>query len=65
MAVEPGRAYFDVRNRRFRGYFPDAEGPQTYIMEYNTSDEGASFSVHSKNAEATDTQMYSDNTSAF
>lgn len=65
VAIEPGRAYFDVRNRRFRGHFPDAEDPQTYVVEYDTSGEGASFSVRTKGEDAADTQMYSDSTTAF
>lgn len=37
ITIQPGetRAYFDVKNRRYRGRFPESELPVTYIFTYD------------------------------
>lgn len=70
VAVEPGRAYFDVRKRRFRGYFPDADQPQTFVFRYDGRGEDPMFTVHAKDREdgtqgEQDPQMISDSGSPF
>lgn len=68
--VEAGRAYFDVRNKRFRGRFPESDQPQTFVFRYDARGEEPSFTVKAKTAEsepqsAEDPQMISDSGSAF
>ncbi len=36
--VQPGRAYFNINNRRYRGQFPD-DGISTYVFTYDMTDE--------------------------
>lgn len=65
VVVEPGKAYFDVRNRRFRGYFPDADKPSTFVFIYDMSGEKPTFSVMSRDAGSPDPQMISDSHNPF
>lgn len=41
VVIEPGqeKAYFDVKNRRFRGRFPEVEKPVTYVFTLDLSEE--------------------------
>lgn len=41
VVIEPGqeKAYFDVKNRRFRGRFPELNEPATYVFTLDVSEE--------------------------
>lgn len=60
--VEPGRAFFDVRNRRYRGYFPESAGGKPYVFYYDLSGEKPVMSVRTK---ANDDQIISNAKEAF
>ncbi len=36
--LEPGKSYFDVKKRRYRGYFPEKDGKAIYLFTYNLQD---------------------------
>lgn len=36
--LSPGKSYFDIRSRRYRGYFPESRGDTTYVFRYDLSD---------------------------
>lgn len=65
VVVEPGRAYFDVRNQRFRGHFPKTDTPQAYLFTYDTSGESPTFLVGGKSKGQQDPQMVTDSHDPF
>lgn len=48
VSVDPGRAFFDVRNRRYRGYFPDKQDSDPYVFYYDLSGERPKMYVRTK-----------------
>lgn len=67
VVVEPGKAYFDVRNQRFRGHFPESEEPQAFVFLYDTSGENPSFLLKGRSGESEqrDSQIVTDSHSPF
>ena len=49
--VEPGRAFFDLRNRRYRGYFTEETDTTTYVFYYDLNAEKPVLSVVKKSVE--------------
>jgi len=56
VSVDPGRAFFDVRNRRYRGYFPEKADNSPYVFYYDMSGERPKMLVLTK---SNDEQMIS------
>lgn len=54
--VEPGRAYFDVRKRRYRGIFPEKTDTGPYVFYYDLNGERPKMYVRTK---SNDDQMIS------
>lgn len=54
--VEPGRAYFDVRKRRYRGEFPEKSDSDPYVFYYDLNGEKPKMYVRTK---SNDDQMIS------
>lgn len=54
--VEPGRAYFDVRKRRYRGQFPEKSDSDPYVFYYDLNGEKPKMYVRTK---SNDDQMIS------
>lgn len=54
VSVDPGRAFFDVRNRRYRGFFPEKVDQQPYVFYYDLTSERPKMYVRTK---ANDDQM--------
>lgn len=54
--VEPGRAYFDVRKRRYRGQFPEKSDTDPYVFYYDLNGEKPTMYVRTK---SNDDQMIS------
>lgn len=54
--VEPGRAYFDVRKRRYRGQFPEKSDADPYVFYYDLTGEKPKMYVRTK---SNDDQMIS------
>jgi hypothetical protein len=46
--VEPGRAYFDVRKRRYRGHFPEKADTDPYVFYYDLTGEKPKMYVRTK-----------------
>ena len=46
--VEPGRAYFDVRKRRYRGHFPEKTDTDPYVFYYDLNGEKPMMYVRTK-----------------
>lgn len=46
--VEPGRAYFDVRKRRYRGHFPEKADSDPYVFYYDLNGEKPKMYVRTK-----------------
>lgn len=46
--VEPGRAYFDVRKRRYRGHFPEKTDADPYVFYYDLNGEKPKMYVRTK-----------------
>jgi hypothetical protein len=65
MKVEPGRAYFDVHKRRYRGVFPESEQPQEFVFYYDTNGEKPVFSVQMGETAQTPNQSVSDSNAPF
>lgn len=60
VVLEPGKSYFDVKRRRYRGYFPESAGTATYVFTYDLTDEDQpKLSVDYKNPPESE-QMVSD-----
>ena len=56
VSVEPGRAFFDVRKRRYRGQFPEKPDTDPYVFYYDLSGEHPVMTVRTK---SNDDQMIS------
>lgn len=56
VSVEPGRAFFDVRKRRYRGQFPEKSDTDPYVFYYDLSGERPIMTVRTK---SNDDQMIS------
>ncbi|MCR6652743.1 MAG: hypothetical protein NVV73_15250 [Cellvibrionaceae bacterium] len=56
VSVEPGRAFFDVRKRRYRGTFPEQTGTEPYVFYYDLTGERPTMYVRTK---VNDDQMIS------
>jgi hypothetical protein len=48
VSVEPGRAFFDVRKRRYRGTFPEQAGDDPYVFYYDLTGEKPIMYVRTK-----------------
>lgn len=46
--VEPGRAFFDVRKRRYRGHFPEKSDSDPYVFYYDLNGERPKMYVRTK-----------------
>jgi septal ring factor EnvC (AmiA/AmiB activator) len=48
VSVEPGRAFFDVRKRRYRGTFPEQSAGEPYVFYYDLTGERPAMYVRTK-----------------